>query len=213
MKEKNIITIDEPEITLEQYEGKLNITTKNCHIYFKKENSITGLSMIEQATLTIHLEEQASLKWSDFWTHQNTNCHIIVYSSNETKLEWNLNIEAKSNYNILLENQILGQKNESKINIHVVALENYQCKIKSVGIIAEKTKDNQLIEELKGLTLANQNITFFPDLIVRTNAVKAIHNATIKCINKEELFYLKTKGIDELTCKELIKNGFLKKKM
>ena len=68
------------------------------------------------------------------------------------------------------------------------------------------------MEELKGLELENQTITFLPDLIVNSNDVVASHNATIKCINEEELFYLKSKGLDEWTSKELIKNGFLKKK-
>ena len=49
--------------------------------------------------------------------------------------------------------------------------------------------------------------------MVDSSEVTAIHNATLRCINELELFYLKSKGLDEITSKELIKNGFLNKKV
>lgn len=212
MNNKNIITIDESKMTLENVIGCLKITKQNCEITLKNQNQITGLWIPLNAHLDIKLEDFATLEWNDFWTHQNTSCSITIYSSNETKLKWNINIEAEKDYDITLENQILGNKNESKIIVHVVTTKQNHCKIKSIGKIEEKTQNNVFMEELKGLELENQTITFLPDLIVNSNDVVANHNATIKCINEEELFYLKSKGLDEWTSKELIKNGFLKKK-
>lgn len=213
MNKTNIITIDEPEITLENINGILNITNPNCNINFKKNNKIQGIQIVDNAEITFNLEDNATLEWNDFWTHQNAHCHIKVNSFNQTKLEWNLNIEAKTDYDITLENQICGNNNISKIIIHVVSLQNKTCKIRSLGKIMKETKENQFTEELKGLALENQTISFLPDLMVDSSEVTAIHNATLRCINELELFYLKSKGLDEITSKELIKNGFLNKKV
>lgn len=213
MNKTNIITIDEPEITLENINGILNITNPNCNINFKKNNKIQGIQIVDNAEITFNLEDNATLEWNDFWTHQNAYCHIKVNSFNQTKLEWNLNIEAKTDYDITLENQICGNNNISKIIIHVVSLQNKTCKIRSLGKIMKETKENQFTEELKGLALENQTISFLPDLMVDSSEVTAIHNATLRCINELELFYLKSKGLDEITSKELIKNGFLNKKV
>lgn len=213
MNKTNRITIDEPEITLENINGILNITNPNCNINFKKNNKIQGIQIVDNAEITFNLEDNATLEWNDFWTHQNAHCHIKVNSFNQTKLEWNLNIEAKIDYDITLENQICGNNNISKIIIHVVSLQNKTCKIRSLGKIMKETKENQFTEELKGLALENQTISFLPDLMVDSSEVTAIHNATLRCINELELFYLKSKGLDEITSKELIKNGFLNKKV
>jgi len=47
---------------------------------------------------------------------------------------------------------------------------------------------------------------------VESDDVNAIHNATIKCIDEMELFYLQSKGIPKKFAIDLIKDGFLQLK-
>jgi len=65
MNKTNRITIDEPEITLENINGILNITNPNCNINFKKNNKIQGIQIVDNAEITFNLEDNATLEWND----------------------------------------------------------------------------------------------------------------------------------------------------
>lgn len=49
-----------------------------------------------------------------------------------------------------------------------------------------------------------------PNLEIFADDVKASHGATVGQLNKESLFYLKARGLDEKSAKELLVQGFLK---
>lgn len=75
-------------------------------------------------------------------------------------------------------------------------------------------KDAQGVDdflEMRLLLLDNKSrATAEPQLEILANQVKASHAATVGQIDSEQLFYLKSRGIDEKTAKEMIIEGFLK---
>lgn len=208
----NRIIVDEYETELKNVTGTLVIISNNIHIHLMGYNKIEDIKIKENTKLTLDLESESTLDLTSFWNEKYENLEIKFNSKENTKLNCHLNIEASKSFKLKLQNNILGNNNESKIEIHVVANSHEEVEIQSTGYIKKQITNNVFLEELKGLTFKNAKITFLPNLIVDSDSVTANHNATIKCVDEEELFYLKSKGIDVTSSTILLKNGFLNKK-
>ena len=48
-----------------------------------------------------------------------------------------------------------------------------------------------------------------PELEIEANRVKASHSASVGKIDDEQLFYLRSRGIEETKAKNIIVNGFI----
>lgn len=208
MKMANKIIIDELEYHLENFTGCLIINSLKTLIHCSGNNYITKLEVKPQSEITFDLENQTSFLLKDCWENNPILTKILVLSHEKTLLEWNLSI-LTNHCDLDLQNHLIGNKNRSKIKIHAVSEKDSHCKIKSTGWIFKDTKENEFMEELKGLTMNENNILFIPELIVDSESVTATHNATMKCVSDSELFYLSSKGIPKLQAYELIKKGFL----
>ena len=66
-----------------------------------------------------------------------------------------------------------------------------------------------LKQESKIIVMSKNNSMIKPNLFINEYDVDAVHAATIGRFSKEDLFYLKTKGIDEKSSLELLIKGFL----
>ena len=99
--------------------------------------------------------------------------------------------------------------NVVKIILHVVQEDNNKSTLKTVGLINEKTIDNEFLEQIKVLNLKDEKITCLPELLVYSNEAIANHSATIRSISDDELFYLNSKGLNKENAKEIIVKGFL----
>jgi hypothetical protein len=205
----NKLLIDEQVNTLNNFEGEIKITSKNCLLHLKGVNKITKLTLTKDATITLELHDKSKLSFEDYWSCENQNISIIINSKNETTLVLNLAIETQTDYHLKLKNNLNGSHNKSQIQIRALTERSGSISIESTGYIAPQTQNNEFQEELKGLTLNQQSILFLPNLIVETDDVIASHNATIKCIDDDELFYLQSKGISKEESIDLIKQGFL----
>lgn len=207
----NKIIIDEYDITLKDIEGILEIHNPKTHIHLMGTNKITELILPDYNETIIDLEENTVLNLESYWDEFKEEQKIIMNATNKTTVNCRFNIKVREKFKLKLQTNLQGDSNQSNICIHVTTTENGICDIEANGYIMKKTKENVLIEELKGLTTNPSTITFLPNLIVDADDVKASHNATIKCFDEEELFYLKSKGLAEEEAKDLIQKGFLNK--
>ncbi len=182
---KNKTTIDiDGEVNLAHYETTgydLNLNLL--------DNAILNLNYLyivsHDLKLTINLNNNTTL-----------DAHITLVNEGSHKIEINLNM--------------LGNNNKAKITLRVINKNNHDnITVAVTGNIAKNTCDNELLEDLKGLILKEDTIKICPNIEVDTNEVIANHLVTIGSFNKEDLFYLKTKGLSELTAKKLLLKRFL----
>lgn len=207
----NKIVVDEYDVFLENRNGTLEISKNVKYIHLKGTNNISGISLENNDTITLVLEDNASLNLTINALTEHQQNKIIINSKNTTQFVCRMNLEVKENLSLEFQNNLLGNNNVSHILIHAVTEQNGNCKIKTTGTVKKDTVDNEFLEEIKGLTIASSTITFLPDLIVDSDSVVANHNATIKQIESDELFYLQSKGISLENAINLIKEGFLNK--
>lgn len=150
--------------------------------------------------------------------------HLLYNRYNESINKFNLNIEITSNAyvefnyslktliasDISLNANITGNNNISHINFHGITDQNGVIKNVATSKVDEATKDNEVLENLRIVTLNDAENMIVPNLLVRSDSVNAIHNTTISTVDKDYLFYLNSKGINKKDATKLIVDGFLK---
>lgn len=150
--------------------------------------------------------------------------HLLYNRYNESINKFNLDIEIASNAyvefnyslktlitsDISLNANIAGNNNISHINFHGVTDQKGVIKNIATSKVDEATKDNEVLENLRIVTLNDAENMIVPNLLVRSDSVNAIHNTTISTVDKDYLFYLNSKGINKKDATKLIVDGFLK---
>lgn len=150
--------------------------------------------------------------------------HLLYNRYNESINKFNLDVEIASNAyvefnyslktliasDISLNANIAGNNNISHINFHGITDQNGVIKNVATSKVDEATKDNEVLENLRIVTLNDAENMIVPNLLVRSDSVNAIHNTTISTVDKDYLFYLNSKGINKKDAIKLIVDGFLK---
>ena len=131
----------------------------------------------------------------------------------EGKLVGIIEARAPGDYEVRVVADHLVAKTNGRVEVRGV-VEN-GAKVKLVGLvkIAEGARETDSFLSLKLLMLDNRSYALAePELEILNNDVKASHSASVGRIDKEQLFYLSSRGIAEAEAKRLIVNGFLMKK-
>ena len=154
----------------------------------------------------------------------NSGSHLLYNRYNKDTVKFNLSIEMKDeafvefNYSlktalasmITLNANVNGNNNISRINFHGVTENDGVIKNVATSKVDENTKNNEVLENLRIITLNDAENMIVPNLLVRSDGVNAIHNTTISTVPKDYLFYLNSKGINDMDATKLIVDGFLK---
>ena len=130
--------------------------------------------------------------------------------ADNTYVEFNYSLKTLTESNINLNANIAGNNNISHINFHGITDQNGVIKNVATSKVDEATKDNEVLENLRIVTLNDAENMIIPNLLVRSDSVNAIHNTTISTVDKDYLFYLNSKGINKKDATKLIVDGFLK---
>lgn len=139
--------------------------------------------------------------------------HITLLE--ECKFNLNLLILNKGKHQVKVEVDMQKDKAYASLSIRAINIaNNSNLDVICNGYIKAGTKDNELIENLKGLiTKENDSIKISPIMIVDTNEVSANHLVTIGNFAIEELFYLESLGLSEEYAKKLLIESFIKHNM
>ena len=133
--------------------------------------------------------------------------NIKINQSSNSCFVLNLSCIVNHNCNVNINGLITGNNNRNVLNIRCLSKENlgnFKVNVK----VDDNTKGNEVIEDLKGIN-ENGAINFLPVLEIDTNEVDAQHFATIGNFDKNELFYLQTKGLSLESAYELLKKSFM----
>lgn len=200
-KEKDI-TINNNVVALEIFKEELTINIAGKVLI----NDLTKTS--EDLAVTINLAKGSSLVYNNF-SKGKVNNKIIINQENSSTLIYNYSLLITDKSFIKIDSNIKGSNNNCEINVKAVTQEKGSLEIMATGDIASNIVNNKYLENIRILTLNNEENTIIPNLLVSSNNIEALHNATISSINKDELFYLNSKGISERNAKELIVKGYL----
>ena len=142
--------------------------------------------------------------------------HEINLQLNEVgqKLEWLgiINAREAGDYEVNLVITHLMPETFGRVMIKGVAENGARIKIKGLVRIEKEAQNTDSFLSMKILLLDKiSGAIAEPELEILANKVKASHAASVGKMDDEQLFYLKSRGIEEKEAINIIINGFLNK--
>ena len=195
----DIIDLENGEYTLKVNSKDLVVNIKsNVTIYLINENL---------NKLDIMMQDNSNLKIYIFNKIWHNNLDVNIKQVNNSKINFNMSYTNDSNSNLIINNYLDGNNNESIINTRCVSNIGNSKIIINVNV-AKDTINNIAVEDIKGINNGGF-VHIEPNIIVLSNEVEANHLTTIGSLDKDAINYLLSKGISNKDAKDLLLNGFI----
>ena len=195
----DIIDLENGEYTLKVNSKDLVVNIKsNVTIYLINENL---------SKLDIIMQDNSNLKIYIFNKIWHNNLDVNINQVNNSKINFNMSYTNDGDSNIIINNYLDGNNNESIINTRCVSNIGNSKIIINVNV-AKDTINNIAVEDIKGINNGGF-VHIEPNIIVLSNEVEANHLTTIGSLDKDAINYLLSKGISNKDAKDLLLNGFI----
>lgn len=201
---ENVIEIKDNVVTLDIQVDELVIHVKGKVLIHE-----VNIKSNEELKLTIYVHPNSSLIYNRFMIHKLANNLITLKQDNNSEAVFNYSMIAHDTCKLVFNSELLGDNNETEINLYAVTENEGNCNITSTADTKPKIVNNNLIESIKILVLNNEESVCVPNLLVASNEIEVNHACTISSIDPSYLFYLNSKGLDNEKAIKLIKNGCL----
>ena len=169
----------------------------NCTIYDFNNNKNVTINMLDNSNL-IYYKVRNKL--------EDTN--LIINQNNDTYLDYKEIIINEDNFKYNINTILKGNNNVSKVFLRCLN-EKGKASIFANGRVEEKTVNNELLEDLRGLNVSDNDLIIKPDMQINSLEVSANHKVTISNVKDDELFYLESKGVNKTDATKLLKEGFI----
>ena len=208
----NKIVLDKEYYKLKDEEVNIEIKKKQLTIEIDGVVKINDLYSKEDLILNIILNDNAKLIFNKF-NRDLASSNITIDVKNNTYLSFNQSIYTtlQGEYKILVN--ILGNNNQTYVNFYGVSNQNGKIFVEADGKVEKNVKNNDMLENIRILSLNDEENIILPNLLVSSDEVSINHNATISGINDDYLFYLEGKGLSKEKASELITKGFILSKL
>ncbi|MFZ3068846.1 MAG: SufD family Fe-S cluster assembly protein [Microgenomates group bacterium] len=128
------------------------------------------------------------------------------------RLEWLGIIDARESgeyeLNLIISHTV--PNTFGRVVIKGVAENGARIAVKGLVKIEKQAQNTDSFLAMKILLLDKKSgATAEPELEIEANRVKASHSASVGKIDDEQLFYLRSRGIEEIKAKNIIINGFI----
>lgn len=158
--------------------------------------------------LNITMKDNTTLVINDYKEIKKYNFKLNITQNNNTNIMYNHSFKVNDNYNLHINIKMLGNNSKNIINIHGVN-DSGKSNIIVDGSVNDSTNNNELDENIKVLNINEGSSSVYPNMYINTKNVIANHSASISSIDKNYLFYMNSKGINNDLAKNLIVEGFL----
>jgi Fe-S cluster assembly protein SufD len=185
---------DEARVTCTISDGYAKWHVNTIRAYLKKNSAITVLSDQRTADfsrqdiqVTLAEEGSEALLKGCWFARGDSQCHSLI-----SALHLAPHTRSQQHYK-----GVLTDKSKSSFEGRIFVSEKAQY------TEAYQLNNNLIVGE-KAAAYSKPNLKIF------TDDVKASHGCTISDVSEEELLYLKTRGLDDALCRDLLIKGFLK---
>ena len=210
-----IIVDKENNIDLKDNAIELDIKVKELVINIKGKVLINEINTKEneELNLTINIEPNSSLLYNRFLINNTVNNNITLNQNNNSNLTLNYSLIINDKSSLKINSNLFGNDNDTEIKVCAVTEKKGSVVVSSTADAKQNISNNNLLEDIRVLLLNDEESVVIPNLLVSSNEVETNHAATISSVDKDYLFYLNSKGIDDVNAISLIKNGYLLSKL
>lgn len=171
-------------------------------------NDVKVFEYIKDSNIKIHYIMTSSFNLNRFVIDSSVKT-IIDIEKEEINLKYyysNINI-SNNNYEIIINHN--KKKTTSDIINHGINLRNNKLNYIVNAKVLKSANDVVCNQDSKIILTSDNNCIIKPNLIIDNNDVIANHSSYIGYFKKEEIFYLRTRGIKELEAEKLLVKSFL----
>ncbi|MDE6284701.1 MAG: hypothetical protein K2M17_03060, partial [Bacilli bacterium] len=175
MKMNNLV-VDEVEYVAKDFEGIIKVIPTCFSLTCEGKNKLC-LQVPDACSLEIFLADKSSLEIEIAGDTNVAHKKIEIVQHNDTKLDFRYAFSSDKEITLNVVNVIKGNGNSSRVQIRNIAYGG-RTKITVLADVAKNTKDNEIVEDLKGIEYGGK-IEINPDMQIYTNEVVANHFVTI----------------------------------
>lgn len=202
----NKLLLGEKNVTLN--EGEYEIDYQKDVIIDVKDKVVIHNYHYNNKNLIINLDNNSILDFYNFYV-VTESFDIFINTLDNAILNYNLLIINNGKNKIHINVNMNGNNSSVSLKVHILNInDTSNIDVICDGLI-KKSIDNELVEDLKGLIVNKDKIKISPNMEVYTDLVSANHLVTVGSFNKEELFYLTSKGLSEKNAKKIIVESFI----
>ena len=179
-----------------------------------KKNINTKIVLINEDdannNLIFNLDEDSNVKINIFDASKNINRNITI-NLNGKNSNVELNVSSISlEENTYEVNIFHNEKNtHSETFLHGLTMDDNKITFKNNGTIKKGSIKSILNQDNKIITFDKNNSKIEPNLFIDEYDISASHGAYIGKFKEDDIFYLKTRGLNEKECNSLLIKGFL----
>lgn len=204
----NTIIIDKEYYHLKDQELNLVVKKKNLTIDIEGKVIINDFKSIEDSNIVINIKDNSQLIFNRF-SKDISLLNTEINVNNNSVIRYHQSIYTALESSVTLNVNIKGDNNNILLHLYGVSTLNGSLKMKAQGNVIKHIKNNELLEDVRILSLNDNENIIYPDLLVASDLVNVNHNATISGLNEENLFYLTSKGLSKEEASILLVKGFL----
>lgn len=182
---------------------------KDDKLVIREDSILDGINFKRSLDLHIIIKDNCTLLFNMFMISNNRTINLVIDLYDNSKFIFNNSFIARKKYELNIDTNLKGSNSETDVNMRGINEKDGSILIKMNGIDDKNTKDNVINEYAKIINKGDNANIIIPNLIVNTNEVMANHGASIGTIDKDELFYLKSKGLNEKDASNLLEDGFI----
>ena len=198
----NNIVLDGGVTKLDRLFSVTNITVKS-------DSVLNAINLGINNKINITIEEDATLVFNLFNFEDESSIDINIESRDRSKINLNAGFISRIKYDLNINTNLYGDDILTNVEVRGKNESTGTVKILMNGTVAGETKNNVMNEYAKIINKSEYSNVLIPNLIVNTNEIEANHGVSIGGHNKDEIFYLMSKGLDEYAAKGVIEEGFI----
>lgn len=204
----NKLVIDK-EILLKDFVGTIEVVSDEVIINIEGNCKIDEIVLDKHKKLIINVLENSKLEYNRFSLNPCDEGYLEINHEENAISLFNEGILCNKDYKMDLNVYEKHSHINSKVLIRILSEADANVYVEASGYVSKDTLENEITEDIRAFNMDDSKISILPNLIVDSNEVIANHNVTISNVNDEELFYLNSKGINNIEATKLLRNGFM----
>ena len=187
----------------------LDKTNEKASVFVKDNSVLNVFNLLGDVELNIKIDKKCTLNMNMFDYTSNKNIVINVDMDDYSTFNFNNSFITEGKYELKINNNLYGSNITSNVNIRGINEKDGNVVVLMDGLVVGNTHDNILNEYAKVINKSDNSSVMIPNLIVNTNEVVANHGVSIGGFRKDEMFYLRSKGLDDVSISKLLEEGFI----
>ena len=199
-------------IIIEEINEDIVIDELKSNVYNIGKNAIVTINLDSSRfeCQEFNLDENAHLIINKMYKGKEIHENITINLNGvNSRVDYNFSTKVYSDEKYVININHNNKSTISNVINHGVVMNDSHLLFEVNSSIKKGNSKSKLNQESKIIVMSKNNSIIKPNLFIEEYDVDAVHSATIGKFNKDEIFYLMTKGITKEESINLLINGFL----